>query len=613
MNNRQGGALTVTLQPAGPLEPSPARLLALGALARQIGPEDLLGTLDAAAEVLRSAAGADDCEIYLGEPDGGDLLMAACRGRDRVTLLERTRFGLGEGFPGLAAATGQPIASLHLDRDRRFLRRRAVRNGIASFLAAPVGSPQGPVGCACLAWRREQAPVEDGMELLASVAGLLAAAIRSGLLASREQMERAIEAAGTDRDARRRSGLAALVAAAGARGGTLALFTAQGRPVVYTAAAAAGLCSGALDGRLCDRVAEGHGVALPEGRAEWPPECHCLPRDATAPVCLPLRAEGRLAGVAVLDRGAEAKPGPRGRDLVPLLAMAREAARLLTDSGAHGPSVSPEDSPGGLLEIRVLGRFTIRLQGKPIPQETFRRRKAIRLLQFLILSRGNALGRSALIERLWPGVDEEIGANRFHGVLHELRRVLEPSREDRRWRYICNVGDVYYLNPDSPLWIDLHAFRRHATAGHEADRQGRVRAAIQHFESALELYQGDLFADDSYAAWCEPDRAELRRRSVDLMARLADLWTRGGKPDLSVSWLRRALEADPLREDLHQVLIRLLVHLGRRGEAGIQYKTCVRLLREELGAEPLPETRQLQSLLLAGASHPGPGEPQGWR
>ena len=73
----------------------------------------------------------------------------------------------------------------------------------------------------------------------------------------------------------------------------------------------------------------------------------------------------------------------------------------------------------------------------------------------------------------------------------------------------------------------------------------------------------------------------------------AEIWPRW------IAWLRRGLLADPLREDLHQVLIRALITLGRRPEALAQYDVCVRLLRDELAAEPLPETRRLAHLAAA--------------
>jgi len=275
--------------------------------------------------------------------------------------------------------------------------------------------------------------------------------------------------------------------------------------------------------------------------------------------------------------------------------MGREAALLLANGERRSPG-SPTE-PGAVLEIRALGGFEVRLHGQLVPPEAFVRRKAMALLKLLVLNAGNPMSRFALVEHLWPGVDEKAGVNRLHGVLHALRGAIEPFREQRRWLYVCNIAEFYYFNMESAHWIDVYAFRRRAAAGNEAARRGSIQEAIRHFEAALTLYRGDLFADEPYAGWCELERAELRRRSVDLMGRLADLWNRAGDAERSLEWLRRGLRVDRLREDLHQALIRTLVQLGRRKEARAQYEACVGSLRQELGADPLPETRQLRALL----------------
>lgn len=579
----------------------------LGALARDLLGDSLLASLDCAAELLRRTAAADDCEILLREPEGGDLILSVCQGRDREALHERTRFGLGVGFPGIAAETGRAVLTRHLDRDRRFLRRGVVRAGVTGFVTAPLWSEQGPVGCVSLAWRNGAARVGDGAELLQQAAGVLMPAVRAGLLAAREAVDRAADEAGAGRDACSRVCLEALVAAAGARGGTLALYHQSGAAgaALYSTAAPMDICADALDGRArCSLVAPGHGVALCGAREGWPSACRRLPQSVVAPVCLPLRLRDRLTGVVVLDRGPS-PPTPPTRDLVPLLTMAREAAYRLA---ATTETVTPASQAGeAVLEIRCLGRFEVLAHGRPLAPSAFARRKALALLKFLVLNAGNPVNRYALVEHLWPGVSEAVGTNRLHGVLHALRNAVEPSRQERRWEYVCGIHDCYYFNLESSHWIDMHAFRRYAAMGQDAARRGRSGEAIRHLEAALELYRGDLFEDEPYADWCEVERSELRQRSVDLMRQLAELRVKGGDPERGLVWLRQALRADPLREDLHQMLIRTLLALGRRGEARGQYVTWVRLLREELGAEPLPETRALAPALFGpGLEDPRP-------
>ncbi|MBI1722668.1 MAG: winged helix-turn-helix domain-containing protein [Gemmatimonadetes bacterium] len=549
-------------------------------------------------ELIRRACAADGCEIFLCEPEGGDLVLTACGGPDRDAMMERSRFEAGIGYPGIVGASGQPLFTRSLPRDRRFLRRRVTERGIHSYVCVPLPGPNGPVGCIGVAWRDPSAPIDRAADFLCQAAAPISTAVRAGLAAARELVDQTIDAAGESPEARRRAFLDVLVRASGARAATLALYgdPPDGGATVLSTAPVPSVCLQAVDGRQrCSPLASGHGVRLDICRDTWPDRCRFLPATTLAPCCLPLRVRSSLRGVVVLD--CESLAGtPPTRDLVGLLSMARAgAARLLP--ATEEPVLGSTWSSTPVLEVRCFGPFEIRLLGQAVPVEAFTRRKALALLKLLILRAGNPVSRDALAERLWPGVDGKAGANRLHGVLHALRTAIEPFRDERRWIYVCNIGELYYFNMESPHWTDLYAFRRHAATAAQAARSGQHAEALRHFESAVAMYRGDLFEDEPYAGWCELERTELRHRYLEMVARLAELWVAEHEPDRAVDTLRRGLLVDPLREDLHQALIKALASLGRRREALAQYQTCERVLRTELGVDPLPETRRLERLI----------------
>src|SRR5439155_22420914 len=73
---------------------------------------------------------------------------------------------------------------------------------------------------------------------------------------------------------------------------------------------------------------------------------------------------------------------------------------------------------------------------------------------------------------------------------------------------------------------------------------------------------------------------------VQALRRLAAQWEREGDLDQATHCARRAIGADPLREELHQNLMRLFCAAGQPSAALHQYRELERLLSEELGQAP---------------------------
>ena len=68
----------------------------------------------------------------------------------------------------------------------------------------------------------------------------------------------------------------------------------------------------------------------------------------------------------------------------------------------------------------------------------------------------------------------------------------------------------------------------------------------------------------------------------------------------AVAICRTILVDDPCREGIHRTLMEYLVCLGHTDSARAQYHHCRRVLADELGVEPLPETQALYRRIMAG-------------
>ncbi len=583
----------------------------VGEMSAALASEDLLDGLKRALAVLVRSTGADDGEIFLREPEGGDSLLCVWDGPDGDALLERTRFEPGIGLAGIVAATGESVCIRGgLATDRRCVRPAVAAAGLKSFAAAPLPDARGVLGSIHLLSRSEGFLTEGVLDLLKRAAVPLASAIRAALADLRQSVDVVCERL-HEPSVQARELLETMRRVAGARSGTLALIDpSQGRPhrVVSTGPTAL-VCMHveAGNGKNCASLMEAHGLVAIPGRRSWPEACRGgLPRRAASPCCLPLLAGARLYGLIVLDFGREGPQEANGR-LVQLLCMARQFAMRL-ESYHAGQGLDSQDKARGLadgvqterpeLELRCLGPFQVLRRGQLIPAETFTRSHALVLLKLLAMREGAPVNRDVLIEQLWPEVDPRHGANRLHVVVHDLRSVIEVQRNTREWMYLRNRGDLYYLDVSASIEIDLIRFKDLLIRAHEAVAQQAPEACAL-LEQAVGLYRGDLFADDSFASWCEKERQEMRESYDAALESLAKLYQDQGCFEKELDCRRRALRSSPLREDLLVAYAELLAELARPQEALAAYEEYQKKLRDELGVGPSSALRDVHRRLLS--------------
>src|SRR5947199_1445942 len=84
---------------------------------------------------------------------------------------------------------------------------------------------------------------------------------------------------------------------------------------------------------------------------------------------------------------------------------------------------------GSSLEVHLLGRFQLRVDGQLDVETGFTRRKPKQLIKLLALQPNHQLHREQAMELLWPDSDPESAANNLHKAIHMARHALEPSLE----------------------------------------------------------------------------------------------------------------------------------------------------------------------------------------
>ncbi len=127
--------------------------------------EILNKTLALVMDYMKVEAG----EIFLLEDDKKTLRMVLHRGQAAEAFWNRNRFQIGDGFPGLVAQTGEPIISLDLAKDARFLRDAVVQAGFHQIACLPLKASGTLVGVLSVATRGNSPFDARDIQLLSAV------------------------------------------------------------------------------------------------------------------------------------------------------------------------------------------------------------------------------------------------------------------------------------------------------------------------------------------------------------------------------------------------------------------------------------------------------------
>jgi hypothetical protein len=154
--------------------------------------------------------------------------------------------------------------------------------------------------------------------------------------------------------------------------------------------------------------------------------------------------------------------------------------------------------------------------------------------------------------------------------------------------------------------IDTRLFERCLANARRALAEGDHGLAIEQFRAALAFWRGVPFAwmDTTYF---NTERDRLEQLHAAAIEDLTAVEIAAGDHASAVATLKTTLAAQPLQENLWELLLQGLSGLGRRAEALAAYQDARQVLRTELGLEPSARLRELHHRLLV--SVPAEQEP----
>lgn len=210
---------------------------------------------------------------------------------------------------------------------------------------------------------------------------------------------------------------------------------------------------------------------------------------------------------------------------------------------------------------------------------------------YLVVNRTRDVTADELVHALWEA-DPPSGAEAtLRTLVSKVRRAVGAEALGR--------GGRYRLELPEDVHVDLEAARDAIHRAESAVAAGDWRRAWGPAQVALfTARRGFLLGEE--ATWIVEHRRmleELEVRALECYAAAA-LGVGGVEIPSAERAARRLVEREPFRESGHRLLMRALAAGGNVADALRAYERLAALLRDELGVDPGPATKDLHRSLL---------------
>ncbi|MEW5808712.1 MAG: BTAD domain-containing putative transcriptional regulator [Actinomycetota bacterium] len=227
------------------------------------------------------------------------------------------------------------------------------------------------------------------------------------------------------------------------------------------------------------------------------------------------------------------------------------------------------------------------------------------VLAMLALAAGRVVSVDRLVDAVWGDDIPASATASLQAYISNLRRALRGASAETQMassvsQPIVRRAPGYLLDVD-PNSIDLTVFSgsyQRAGAAIEAEDWEQAAAAA---DAALGLIHGGLLDDMADAPWLRDDAARVAEMRIECVAHKVVALLALGKVAAAVTEAAALRALDPFADRGCRLQMLALYRAGRTAEALDAYTRHAHRLDDELGLEPGPELRDLQTAVLRQA------------
>lgn len=200
---------------------------------------------------------------------------------------------------------------------------------------------------------------------------------------------------------------------------------------------------------------------------------------------------------------------------------------------------------------------------------------------FYLAAQNKDISRERLQDIFWP----ELEQHNLNVHLSSIRKQLPGLLE----------SDGAYVRLSKNVSVDCRQFDSYFDAG---------QFEVRKHQTILKLYRGDFLeglsisASDEFDDWKTMMQEHYLSTFIKGLLQLADHHHKRGEYQEELAVLQNALQIDPLQENIYRSVMRLHYENGDFLQANAIYQKLQKVLIEEIGTSPMPETQQLYKAML---------------
>lgn len=238
------------------------------------------------------------------------------------------------------------------------------------------------------------------------------------------------------------------------------------------------------------------------------------------------------------------------------------------------------------LRIQTLGKEIIERDGVLVLTTDWRAAAAKELFFYLHFVGPDT--REHISLNFWPDSPSGRVRSNFHTTLYRVRQALGEN-------VIIFKDETYCVNMSLDIWCDAQEFLSLARQARPlSTRDARTEDL---WRRAAALYQGD-FLPQLDSEWILAYREDLREMYLESVIHLGLCAQARKDYKHAVRMFKQALKIDPYREEFHRTLMMCYAEQGERGRIQSHFRKLQALFDEELSVEPSNETKLLVRSLL---------------